>query len=539
MSLNQIPDFMLSDVAGNVKDKIAILSGVGGVVEKTNKSEFDEYKADNATQGISLIPETLKKLQSGLDVLIEIVGDSVTLGVGATLSTCYVAIFTDRLKTLYPNSTIIRYDCDKVGGGFLDNEPIPTFTPVTIQTGTNGQTIRVVKNGVGGDTAVMLCRRIDNFTTVFQGKLPDLIIINVAINDSLTDDTTRYSPPSRFKWQLDSLIRNIKLRTNAEVALMTPYSNYVAAMSDYVKDIEEVANMNGLQIINAYQLAMSHWVSGAANSGLGIWGSDTWHPSIIGHADIGDLAFDTLFTNNQKIVPIKNSAKVYRYNDPMFVYGVGWIKGYVIDNLDDGLSVYTENIGTVGETVTFSVYGAEIAVLTRPSTGVGKFTFAIDGATPVEVDIHVSYPATRNLEKVPNADSNFCTAEKIIIATGLDDTLHTVVLTGTLGYYSFSGIEIIGANDVKNELKKSVTNANGYEISGVNTPTNSIEITFAIPHIGAFAPTVIPFVNDPLYYVKTGTITKTSVVFIVGKRDGSNFLTSESTIITFISSNSI
>jgi len=50
MSLNQIPDFMLSDDAGNVKDKIAVLSGAGGVVEKTNKSEFDKYKADTAIQ---------------------------------------------------------------------------------------------------------------------------------------------------------------------------------------------------------------------------------------------------------------------------------------------------------------------------------------------------------------------------------------------------------------------------------------------------------------------------------------------------------
>jgi len=48
MSLNQIPDFMLSDEAGSVKDKIAVLSGVGGVVEKVNKSEFDLYKAETA-----------------------------------------------------------------------------------------------------------------------------------------------------------------------------------------------------------------------------------------------------------------------------------------------------------------------------------------------------------------------------------------------------------------------------------------------------------------------------------------------------------
>ena len=52
MSLNQIPDFMLSDDAGNVKDKIAVLSGVGGAFEKTNKSEFDEYKSETPSYPI-------------------------------------------------------------------------------------------------------------------------------------------------------------------------------------------------------------------------------------------------------------------------------------------------------------------------------------------------------------------------------------------------------------------------------------------------------------------------------------------------------
>jgi len=49
MSLNQIPDFMLSDETGNVKDKITVLSGAGGVVEKMNKSEFDAYNADKVS----------------------------------------------------------------------------------------------------------------------------------------------------------------------------------------------------------------------------------------------------------------------------------------------------------------------------------------------------------------------------------------------------------------------------------------------------------------------------------------------------------
>ena len=54
MSLNQIPDFMLSDEAGSVKDKIAVLSGAGGAVEKTNKSEFDAYKVETATELVIL-----------------------------------------------------------------------------------------------------------------------------------------------------------------------------------------------------------------------------------------------------------------------------------------------------------------------------------------------------------------------------------------------------------------------------------------------------------------------------------------------------
>jgi len=65
MSLNQIPDFMLSDETGSVKDKIAVLSGAGGVVEKTNKSEFDAYKAENAINAVSP-PVPLQGLVKGL-----------------------------------------------------------------------------------------------------------------------------------------------------------------------------------------------------------------------------------------------------------------------------------------------------------------------------------------------------------------------------------------------------------------------------------------------------------------------------------------
>ena len=45
---------MLSDETGSVKDKVSKLAGVGGVVEKINKSEFDLYKAQSATKASGL-----------------------------------------------------------------------------------------------------------------------------------------------------------------------------------------------------------------------------------------------------------------------------------------------------------------------------------------------------------------------------------------------------------------------------------------------------------------------------------------------------
>jgi len=76
MSLNQIPDFMLSDEAGSVKDKIAVLSGVGGMVEKTNKSEFDAYMAENAIElatkatqlSVNTIGSLVTNFQNALDL---------------------------------------------------------------------------------------------------------------------------------------------------------------------------------------------------------------------------------------------------------------------------------------------------------------------------------------------------------------------------------------------------------------------------------------------------------------------------------------
>jgi len=62
MSLNQIPDFMLSDEVGSVKDQVSKIAGVGGVVEKTNKSEFDLYKVETTTEigDKTLLPDWLQ-----------------------------------------------------------------------------------------------------------------------------------------------------------------------------------------------------------------------------------------------------------------------------------------------------------------------------------------------------------------------------------------------------------------------------------------------------------------------------------------------
>lgn len=473
--------------------------------------------ADNAIYNTSLIPETLKKLQSGVDTRIDIVGDSITQGVGGTDTTCYVGIFTALIATLFPNSTVIRYDGDGIGA--VADAPITSFPATTIQTGTNGQTIRIVRNGVGGDTTLMLGRRIDNFTLSSPiGKKPDLVIICVGVNDSLTAEAIRYTPASRYKWQLDGLVRNIKQRTGSEIALMTPPCTSTISIGDYATAMQQVAKMNGLQCIEAYALWLSHYVAGAAHSGQGDWGIDTWHPTPLGHTKIGTLLYETLFKYNQRIVPLTSKTLRYWYDDIMFTYSDGWSL-HTIDNLSDGKNVFIEKAGLNTKTVTFSVYANEIAVLTRPNQDGGKFTYAIDGGTPVEIDLLTAYPTSR--ADVTDLNSASMSAEKVVIASGLDNSLHTVVLTCTQNYIYFSGIEIVLSEIGRTTPTPKTMNSGSLNITGTGTTYKLGVATFSTVH--STIPIVIPTTNDVNYVAAIGTIRVESADIYISRKDGATF----------------
>jgi len=64
-----ITDNKLSNASGQIKDKITTLNGIGDIKEKTNKSDFDTYKAENAALMLEKLTESdINTLLSKTDV---------------------------------------------------------------------------------------------------------------------------------------------------------------------------------------------------------------------------------------------------------------------------------------------------------------------------------------------------------------------------------------------------------------------------------------------------------------------------------------
>jgi len=128
MSLNQIPDFMLSDAVGGVKDKIAVLSGVGGAVEKANKSEFDAYKAETATK-VELANKRDKAVRIPLGELDDDAISAITGGGTVTLLSIPQDKSVTPAKTSYFKNGKNLLDKTKVNIGYY----VSTVTGVLVE----------------------------------------------------------------------------------------------------------------------------------------------------------------------------------------------------------------------------------------------------------------------------------------------------------------------------------------------------------------------------------------------------------------------
>jgi len=193
--------------------------------------------------------KTLKKLNSGEEVIIAAFGDSLTYG-----------WMTER--------------------GYLD------YLKSMLKKKFPGSSFRLINRGVPGDTAKDGLRRIDNDVISIK---PDLVLIQFALNDAYTGFTT-----GEFRENIDSLISKIRETTSSEIALLTsvplldPYENKTAL--EFYRKIIESGDKNNIPVVCVHRYWETKISSGIMHSLL-VQG-DGIHPTEKGYELMAEAVFE-------------------------------------------------------------------------------------------------------------------------------------------------------------------------------------------------------------------------------------------------------
>jgi len=522
--------------------------------------EVDAYLAEFATQTVEVntlkkdgtifnyqsLKNVIRKINSGENVLIHCVGDSVTLGIDhATVDETFVAVLAQKLANKYPDSTVIRYD-----GTYADGEnTISTWTEHVIQTGTNGQNIIVTRNGIGGNTLMKIFNRPQDYTGVFtSGTLslkPDLILCMIGVNDSLEIYTTRYVPAEDFKQGLIAFVKQIRnTHPKCDVAYITPTwvgdnTTNVTDLDDYAEAMKEVSYIEGTGLVDVHKLFVDHWVLGAANYGQGDWmtSDDPYHPTAIGHAAIGaeifNMIFDRATRTEQRDSGISKRVSLLAYNAPDIVRAGTWAD----NTFALGTTTYHEYLSqTAASTITAKFNGNKVSLLARKNSGLGSFTFTIDGGALITVSLNRLYPTSK--ADYTNGNQASFPLEKILLSENLTDGIHTLVITVDTGYTAFSGLEI--ESNIDNSKVPTCGKQNRVINTGKATKTTVtgtstyFDVVFDQEHLTVPVVTANAGTVGYIVALDVSNITTTGARIYVSKRDGTDF-GSVTVVINYIS----
>lgn len=490
--------------------------------------ELNSQLENTLRQNISMIPNTLAKLDRGENTTIMFIGDSVTYGYWATNidDTCYVAEFCNLLKAKYPYATIIRVD-----GKTIDNSEdtnITIWNSTTVKTGTSGQIITVVKSGVGGDTLLRLYRRANDFLA-YNNKTPDLSVIMVGINDSLSDEKKHISV-GEYERGYKALIQFIKRKTKSEVVMSGSHwslvtgndgtPNVTTTIDEYLYIAQKVANSEKIQYIDNYSMFKSQWIFGDYS-----WlYTDKLHPSDLGHQKIAENIYNNLFIYNQNIVPFAKSNLVYvSYNDLRINYDNTWQEHYV-NQYNENVTFYSK-ASTIDSSLSCVVKGSKIYALIRRTKDTSNFSLSIDNGEYKDIWIPPTiYPTDRSDVK----DISICgfQDEQILLADNLQDIEHIIRIkakalmffcgfeVGTQDYNYYSnkndeGIEsIVGTGQVV-ETKEVIYNKSFLSIPKVFANSSSTDYGVSITDvtINGFTIKVFPYKVDKVYNGATVGVT--------------------------------
>ena len=220
-----------------------------------------------------------EKLKSGQDLTINFVGDSITHGLNVCgIEETYVAKFTYFLGKQFENYTVYRYD------GVVKTEllPLERFDgPILISKGKGEYKIDVIKNGVGGNTAVRAYKRIDDFTGILpNGKEPDVTFMMFGINDALKIDPDKYVDAATFKNNYKILIDEVRRRNPETLIILMTATTSNITIEEHCERTLEIAEEEGFPCIDLHKLWSDHYDENTENWGHGDWLiADPWHPT--------------------------------------------------------------------------------------------------------------------------------------------------------------------------------------------------------------------------------------------------------------------
>lgn len=244
--------------------------------------------------------DIVKKINESSKYVIFTVGDSVTEGVGLKNDeVTYTAALARGIAEIYPERSVLRYDGKRHCTCDAELLSIKKFEgPIVLRTGRD-KSITVVRCGIGGNTAKRLLNRKSDFIgRRIDGKLADLFIICVGINDSLKEDSGKYATDNVYKENLNRLIDEIKTAMpNTDIILMTPTYNDLgisqeSSLDSYANAMISIAKERQIPVIDLHKMWMEHMLIGGDNYGQGAWLSgrkgDCCHPSPQGHLAIAN-----------------------------------------------------------------------------------------------------------------------------------------------------------------------------------------------------------------------------------------------------------
>lgn len=506
----------------------------------------DLVKRAHATSRASAIPRTLSRLLAGQNVTLLVFGDDVAVGYNAAGTTTggWVALLAAQLALLYPNASINRQDPHSFAATV--DGPIPSWDVTGVQSGTSGQVITLVNAGVKSDTVLRVIRRMANLTTSWPAA--DVVVCQLGLYESSSGLSQQSTDAVSFGSNLESLVNIVRSFTQAEVLLLTPHANppIGSSIEAYADQVRAVAGRNRCGLADIRALWADKYVSAGANDGYDPWllsGTSRTLPTDAGHAAIAAEVAKHL-TPGQSIpfaAGLYSAGKVWElvrvpYNSTQVaLVGGGWAlhggwQGSVFNSAGTG---YEYVSATAGNTITIAGRFVDLSMLCRRFSDCGQVSVVVDGGSPVTVDLYRAYPASTS--DLGDANGGSAPQDRVLLAHGLSDSAHTVVVTilasknaGSSGFnVRFESFELgrwrkpgyeVEANEPQQRVQRG-----SVAVSLSASPTGTLAVSFVVPFTGqTTSPTVVACSQDSNYYCTVNTITNTGYNLVAVRRDGTN-----------------